>query len=472
MASSPPGWTPFSDSAPPALAPVDSGGRVVAVVAASTSATTEWAADAAVRLARGWSDRGPRVVLADAGLHRPTLHSLLGMANEEGVSDAVLYGASPRRVARPVEGGGLLFVSSGTAVSDAGAVFEASRWRALVGAFRQADATLVLWFPSPEDTPDSVLAEADDVVFLGTPGDDTSWISGTGKVRALLRRPGPTHPAPGPPEPEDPLAPLAPDPLLAAREIPPPPEPLRPAVPRQQPPAGRRTLVRAVVGLVVVAAVTVVAFRLGARSEAPVAGARPTEATPAEGPSAASAAPSAPAPDSASSPDLLSPLRGYSVTLGSFTDQAGADARRRALEGLLPRGLLYTAPVRVGGTGYHRLLLGPAPDSAGAAALAAETAEALGADPGGWVVRPTPLAFHLGEYGSLEEAGSEVTRWQEEGIPVYVLSVMYSDSTLGFRVYAGAYADATEATYLGEMLSAVGVGTAPLIPRVGTLPAG
>jgi hypothetical protein len=56
------------------------------------------------------------------------------------------------------------------------------------------------------------------------------------------------------------------------------------------------------------------------------------------------------------------------------------------------------------------------------------------------------------------------------GVPSYVLAVTYSDGSVRFRVYAGAYADEAEATYLSGLLQERGLSSATLSERTGRLP--
>ena len=131
---------------------------------------------------------------------------------------------------------------------------------------------------------------------------------------------------------------------------------------------------------------------------------------------------------------------------------------------------LHLAPLLVNGQAYHRLLLSPATDSLSAVALSERVAEALGTDPGNWVVRRAPLAFLLGEFPSVAEADEEGARLRDLGVPGYVLAVAYSDGREAYRVYAGAYADETDAGHLQGLLGYAGLTEASLEPRLGTTP--
>ena len=97
MFESLPPWTEISIEHPPHLAQADAGG-VLVVLVTTPGVSREWAAASAVELAKVWRGAGRRVVLADGCLDAPCLHGALGVANSEGLADAVLFGASAGRV--------------------------------------------------------------------------------------------------------------------------------------------------------------------------------------------------------------------------------------------------------------------------------------------------------------------------------------------------------------------------------------
>lgn len=174
----------FDADAPPALPDAD--GRVVAVVATDSAAA--WAASGAVALSKAWGGRGRRVVLFDGGIEHPSLHGLLGRDNDEGLTDAVVYGASVGRVARRVEGQPLFFVPAGTVVAEPDQVMEHPRWTGMCRGFLQAGATLVVFVPSAGPGIERALDDATDIVVLAGQGDDVASVVGAhaGKVRAVL----------------------------------------------------------------------------------------------------------------------------------------------------------------------------------------------------------------------------------------------------------------------------------------------
>ncbi|MDP2957995.1 MAG: SPOR domain-containing protein [Longimicrobiales bacterium] len=180
---------------------------------------------------------------------------------------------------------------------------------------------------------------------------------------------------------------------------------------------------------------------------------------------------SAPAATLAGAPATeTSPLLGFWVALGAYEDSSTARGQVLELSGKIPGVLFITAPVEIEGSVVHRVMAGPAEDSAAAVSLAGRVAEATGLDPTTWVARWTPLAYQLGEMPELEAARRRSDVLVGLGVPAYVLAVAYSDGSTRFRVYAGAYADETEASYLSGLLQERGLSSATLSDRTGRLP--
>ena len=166
-------------------------------------------------------------------------------------------------------------------------------------------------------------------------------------------------------------------------------------------------------------------------------------------------------------PEPSGELQAFSVAIGSFPDRRLGEERRLALERRRPDLLFLLAPVNVSGRVYQRLLAGPALDSAEAEALRLSLAESLSityADT--WILRRAHLAFDLGDEVSLEAARTAAGELRADGVPAYVMELTAGNSSV-YRVYAGAYADASEAAYLGSVLADRGLGSSQLGPRVG-----
>lgn len=146
-------------------------GRVVAVVASEQAVASGWAGAAALHLARAWSRAGDKVILADGALHYPTLHTLAEIENTEGLSDAALFGASIRRVARPVDGGSFFVITAGTAVADANTVPGSPRWGRLLEGFQEAGVKLLLFVRDGDSGCAAFLGSASDIIVLADKGE-------------------------------------------------------------------------------------------------------------------------------------------------------------------------------------------------------------------------------------------------------------------------------------------------------------
>jgi hypothetical protein len=163
-------------------------------------------------------------------------------------------------------------------------------------------------------------------------------------------------------------------------------------------------------------------------------------------------------------------LLAYSLAVGSFQDENSAQGLARALSASVPGVLFVSVPLQVQGVTVHRVLAGQAGDSASALAMGSQIAAESTLDPSSWVPRPTPLAFQLGETPTAAAALRRVEALVPMGIPAYVLAVPYSDGSTRFRVYAGAFSDAAEASYLQGLLVERGLAGSPLVDRHGILP--
>jgi len=517
-----------------------------------------WAAEVACGLAEAWSAAGLRMVLADAGLEGPTLHAELSIPNGEGLSDALLWGASVKRVARAVRDRGFYVITAGTPVADAAQAFAGPRWGQLCDGFRDSGVNLAVLIPTEEAATAGVLSQATDVVVLATPEEDVASIAWDvlGMVRrvvglesgmpfdldvpelpsmesdddevlgdawkeavseAVLEFADPLHEAPSVPEEvpadlQDPLsgsmeasvdvpdaAPMPDvqegeevelsdplheargmeDPLVAATPpvdeapAPPPPPTFEEIVEETSAAAakpkgsGRRNALLVVLLMVLVGVVAAAWLGYVDIPGITPAGGGPTS-PPAEAateePVVAAPAPEVPAPTE------ITGLLGFSLAIASYQDPAEARRRSATLAAAVPDVLFAVIPVSVNGTVYHRVMAGPATDSADAAALASHVANTARLDPAGWVIRATSGAFHLGETDELATAQERADELSQSGLPAYVMAVDYSDGSIAYRIYVGAYADEAEAAYLSSVLAEQGLGRATFSHRTGRLP--
>ena len=189
----------------PSILPGGGEGRIVVLAATPFAQKDNWAARATVAIARDWSEQGLSVFLMDLGLEAPSLHQVLELPNDEGVSDAFLYGASVQHIAKPALDEAIFFASAGTAASDPEEVLGHPRWNDLAGGFSEADATLLLYLPTDIPGAGKILSRASDIVFLAAQGESEDTHLGPASIKVVSM----IGPLGSPPEeiPEEALAP-------------------------------------------------------------------------------------------------------------------------------------------------------------------------------------------------------------------------------------------------------------------------
>lgn len=151
-------------------------GRVVALRASPAARHRDWAAHAAVAIAGSWASRGARVLLVDLCFNEPRLHRAFNTANLEGITDAIEYGASLRRIARPANDEGLWVATAGTLVARRGGLLHRPAWRRLLATLVEGGVTVVTYQLAespfhPRGTPSIVLAcKGEPMTALGRVG--------------------------------------------------------------------------------------------------------------------------------------------------------------------------------------------------------------------------------------------------------------------------------------------------------------
>ena len=121
----------------------------------------------------------------DLGLDQPSLHEVLDLPNDEGVSDAFLYGASVQHIAKPALDDAIFFASAGTAAGDPDAVLGHPRWNDLAGGFSEADATLLLYLPCEIPGAGKILSRATDILFLSAQGESADVQLGPASIKVV-----------------------------------------------------------------------------------------------------------------------------------------------------------------------------------------------------------------------------------------------------------------------------------------------
>ncbi len=223
-------FDPEVGALPEGLAPA-SPGEVIALLAEADARVDGWSAQAAASLARGWANRGREVFLLDCNPGEPSLHRTLGVENREGVTDAVLYGVSPSRIALDAPGG-FLFAPAGTAVADPAGTLRHPRWKSVLGACRASDALVLLYLPAGESGVEHLLSETDRsirlTVSLPSGGAGTSGAVALHPVQTAPSAPAPGAPLASPSDPGEGVSSPAPAEAVPAKAAPAAPEVERP----------------------------------------------------------------------------------------------------------------------------------------------------------------------------------------------------------------------------------------------------
>jgi cell division septation protein DedD len=158
----------------------------------------------------------------------------------------------------------------------------------------------------------------------------------------------------------------------------------------------------------------------------------------------------------------------FGLTINAHERATAAQEQSRDLQARFPSLQFVLVPVQVGGANYYRVVAGPAESRGHAEAIRAELAGYIGtAVARGAIVRSTRVAFLLGEYDSLDEAMARRGQAEDAGIPAYFAEYGPPEGPLRYRVYAGAYANAREASHLQTLLIESGLTGAILTERMG-----
>ena len=151
-------------------------GRVVAVRASPAARQKDWAAHATVAIAGNWASRGARVLLVDLCFDEPRLHRAFNAANLEGITDAIEYGASLRRIVRPANDEKFWVATAGTLVASPGSLLHRPAWHHLVATLVEGGVTVLTYQVAespfhPRGTPSIVLAcKGEPMTALGKVG--------------------------------------------------------------------------------------------------------------------------------------------------------------------------------------------------------------------------------------------------------------------------------------------------------------
>jgi len=126
---------------------------------------TTVAANLAIALA---GDKRRRVLLVDADLRRPRLHTLFGFTRRNGLGDVLRNDLKVRAVYKSSTMENLTVITGGRFNKSPSKLFNNSRWRELLAELRADFDVIVFDFPPtiPVDDPESVGKEMDGVLFV------------------------------------------------------------------------------------------------------------------------------------------------------------------------------------------------------------------------------------------------------------------------------------------------------------------
>jgi len=468
----------------PAAQPDETPPSVVTFLVSPGAHRGGWAAGTLLTLCREWASAGARLFLLDLSVDEPVLHGALGEENGEGVSDALLYGASVRRIARASEDGGFFFAPAGTAVADPRAVMESPRWPSLLDGFREAGVQLILYLPSHLPGASQALSRGGHAVVLQGEGEEPEGAL-LRTVEVVARVTAPRHPdglmpgavgeAPVPPVESPGTGGDGGDepPVEEAAGSSPAAEGALPASPPVGPARKRsRGLIWILFLLLALAAAVLMGWLEIPGVNAAPGAADPVTAVPPEGegspgPPSVTAPPSGPG-DGHGEPPPTDPQHRYGVSVAAYTSPEAAERVATRIRRALPERLVLVVPVYVGGRAYFRLLVAGTVDSAGASLLRDEVAGALpGEDPAEWVVRPIAGTLPLLLSDAPGEATDLASSLASRGIPALALELRGPDGARRYQVVLGAFQEEGEAALSLSLLGDAGLEPSPLQPLQG-----
>lgn len=431
-------FKPGSGALPPALEPaiLDSDSPILLLVAADAGVAS---ARTAVGLADARGAAGQATILADASVRNPRLHELLDVENLEGLADVFLFGASLDRVRVRPATRHFDFVPLGAYVPDPGAVLESSRWDGIAAAVASEGARLFVLVTADNPGLGVLSRRAGEAVIIGDARSADrigSSLDPSCEVLAVV----------------EPASAMAPDRLAAEAgaaagpgeaTIFDAPELTEPVVFRSDR-KGRRA-VSPVLLLLLVATLVAAGWFAYQEYFATASPATPTE-------------PAREAPPQPARGEAVEAALPISVAVEAHQDFQSARERMAALRRAEPDIGFHLAPVAVRDIVYYRLLAGPVTDRQAGDRLMNRLVEGdykTAADP--WAIRPTGLAFHLGEFDTEAEAAARVDSLAALELPSYVVPIRYEPGPRAYRVYGGAYESEAEARVMRDMLQEAGL---------------
>jgi len=416
-------------SAPAPANPWEEEGRRLAPLFGSISSAVVIGTDAesAARVALGLARAAGlerRVAIADLSGESPTLRTLAGAADGQGISDCFRDGVSLNAAARPAADGtaSLFILTCGSDLPVPEDVFTSERWGRLAAGFAEAGALLLLVARAGTPGLDALVTQADGAISVGDALLPLEWrvLAQAGDRAPVVR-----------------------------------PEEGRSRVPRAVRPAGPLRVLGAVLFMTaVVAGVTLLWQRWQSTNRVP-----PRRAAPAASAESIAAViqPLTPADTVA----VLAPVNPqdstiaahFAVELVATNTVAGANSWLRERGDRLPGATVSPVLLGAGRLRWHKVLAGAWRERTGAdSMLAALRTEGVLRAEAGLVVR-APMALLLEAGVARGAAPALVAGFVARGVPAYAL--LQDDGTV--RLFAGAFETAAAAVLLGADLRARGL---------------
>ena len=525
-------FDPFAGTASPAVEALlegpGSAGSVVLLAVGALAQRGGWAAHTAVALADAFAARGESIILADLSLQKPELHAVLGVDNEEGLTDVFLFGASLQHAVRPVPGKWLRLIAAAPYTPDTREVLTHDDWSRVFEEVTTQKSKLVVYLPLQLEGARGFADRVGHVVVLADPydlDDVGNALSSSADVIAVLMPPD-VEAAPEV-EPETPTlaAPHVQHPMerlddSAFEKIRIPKDGAREALiadlrnrqraalmapqPAMMPlPSNETTKSSEATKGRTNEATTVASKRPARTSTIPVqplfsmrAAQQPKHsrkwlivvlilsllvAASAGGwfwysQGNSSAAKPAPSPartagSHAAVPTALpagSRALPYSVAVASFQSFDIAQDQRDRISAEAAGIGFYVAPIVLQDKTFYRLMAGPVADSASASALRdtllARKIKTISSD---WDVLSTRYAFLVGEYAARRDAAASQQAAAKKGIPSYIVAFTGDDGSTSYRVYAGAFMGPGDADFMHGILKGAGLPDT-LVERTGS----
>ncbi len=141
----------------------------------TSAGPSEGKSSTALAIARHFATMGMKVLLVDADMRKPSLHTKLGKDNRTGLSNYLTGAATPQQVAQRIDNGRLTFIASGPLPPNAGDLLGGTRIYSLLSLGAEVFDLVVL------DSP-PLLALAD-AQLLASAAATTIFVAGAGQSR-------------------------------------------------------------------------------------------------------------------------------------------------------------------------------------------------------------------------------------------------------------------------------------------------